>query len=67
MIPQQKSVELAVQNYRVIQNRYENGLALITDMVDAANVKLDAELALVSARINVIYNYYQLKYISNTL
>ncbi len=64
---QQKSVELAVQNYRIIQNRYENGLALITDMTDAANVKLDAELALVSARINVIYNYYQLKYISNTL
>ncbi|MDY6130845.1 MAG: TolC family protein [Prevotella sp.] len=64
---QQKSVELAAQNYRIIQNRYENGLALITDMVDAANVKLDAELALVSARINVIYNYYQLKYISNTL
>ncbi|MCR4995168.1 MAG: TolC family protein [Bacteroidales bacterium] len=64
---QQKSVELAEQNYRIIQNRYENGLALITDMVDAANVKLDAELALVSARINVIYNYYQLKYISNTL
>lgn len=64
---QQKSVELAVENYRVIQNRYDNGLALITDMVDAANVKLDAELALVSARINVIYNYYQLKYVSNTL
>ena len=64
---QQKSVELALQNYRVIQKRYENGLALITDMVDAANVKVDAELALVSARINVIYNYYQLKYVSNTL
>ncbi len=64
---QQKSVELATQNYGIIQNRYENGLALITDMTDAANVKLDAELALVSARINVIYNYYQLKYLSNTL
>ena len=64
---QQKSVELAQQNYRIIKNRYENGLALITDMTDAANVKLDAELALVSARINLIYNYYQLKYISNTL
>jgi outer membrane protein TolC len=60
-------VELATQNYRIIQNRYTEGLALITDMVDAANVKLDAELALVNARINVIYNYYQLKYISNTL
>ena len=60
-------MELATQNYRIIQNRYTEGLALITDMVDAANVKLDAELALVNARINVIYNYYQLKYISNTL
>jgi len=64
---QQKSVELAAQNYRIINNRYENGLALITDIVDAANVKLDAELALVSAHINVIYNYYRLKYITNTL
>lgn len=64
---QQKSEELAAQNYRIIQNRYENGLALITDMTDAANVKLQAELALVGARIHVIYNYYQLKYISHTL
>ena len=64
---QEKSVELAAQNYHIIQNRYENGLALVTDMTDAANVKLNAELALVSARINVIYNYYQLKYLSNTL
>lgn len=64
---QEKSAELAAQNYRIIQNRYENGLALVTDMTDAANVKLNAELALVSARINVIYNYYQLKYLSNTL
>lgn len=63
----QKSVKLATQNYDVIQNRYTEGLALITDMVDAANVKLEAELALVNARINVIYNYYKLKYISNTL
>ena len=41
---------------------YKNGLALITDMTDAANVKLEAELALVSARINLAYCYYRLKY-----
>lgn len=63
----QKSVELAQQNYGVISNRYHNGLALVTDMVDAANQRLDAQLRLVNSRINVLYNYYNLKYITGTL
>lgn len=63
----QKSVELAQQNYDVIHNRYQNGLALVTDMVDAANQRLDAQLRLVNSRINVLYNYYNLKYITGTL
>ncbi len=63
----EKSVELATQNYEVINNRYNNGLALVTDMVDAANQRLDAQLRLVNSRINVLYNYYNLKYISGTL
>lgn len=62
-----KSVELANQNYDVVSNRYDNGLALVTDMVDAANQRLDAQLKLVSSRINVLYNYYNLKYITGTL
>ena len=63
----QKSVELAQVNYEVISNRYHNGLALVTDMVDAANQRLDAQLALVNSRINVLYNFYNLKYITGTL
>ena len=62
-----KSVELANENYDVVSNRYENGLALVTDMVDAANQRLDAQLKLVSSRINVLYNYYNLKFITGTL
>lgn len=62
-----KSVELANDNYDVVSNRYDNGLALVTDMVDAANQRLDAQLKLVSSRINVLYNYYNLKYITGTL
>ena len=62
-----KSVDLAEQNYEVISNRYHNGLALVTDMVDAANQRLDAQLALVNSRINVLYNYYNLKFITGTL
>ena len=64
---QQKQVELAKQNYSVVQNRYQNDLALLTDMVDASNMKLSAEMALVNARINMLYNFYRLKYVTNTL
>lgn len=64
---QQKSVELADQNYDVTSNRYQNDLALLTDMLDASNTKLSADLSLVNARINVIYNYYKMKYVTHTL
>jgi outer membrane protein TolC len=64
---QQKQVELATQNYDVVQNRYQNQLALLTDMLDASSMKLSADMALVNARISLLYNYYKLKYISNTL
>ena len=64
---QEKQVELAQQNYSVVQNRYQNDLALLTDMIDASNMKLSAEMALVNARINMLYNFYRLKYVTNTL
>lgn len=64
---QEKSVELADQNYSVTSNRYKNDLALLTDMLDASNMKLSADLNLVNARINVIYRYYKMKYITHTL
>lgn len=59
---QRKSVELARQNYNVVNARYLGQLALITDMVDASNIRLNAELQEVDARINILYAYYQLKY-----
>ena len=62
-----KNVELADQNYQVTNNRYENELALLTDMLDASSTKLSADLNLVNARINVVYNFYKMKYVTHTL
>ncbi len=56
-----KSLQLANENYAVVENRYLNDLALITDMLDAANSKLSAELSVENARINILFNYYRLK------
>lgn len=55
-----KSVELAERNYRTVSTRYSADMALVTDMLDAANSRLDAEQQLVNARINIIYCYYKL-------
>lgn len=54
---QQKSVELAEKNYRTVFTRYSADMALITDMLDAANSRLNAEQQLVNAGIDVIYYY----------
>jgi len=64
---QQKSVQLAQENYQVVNDRYLNQLALITDMLDASNMKLDAELSEVDARINIAYAYYKMKYTAGNL
>ena len=52
---QENSVKLADENYNVTENRYKNEMALLTDMLDASN------------RINILYNYYKMKYITHTL
>lgn len=64
---QQKSVELADRNYNTVFTRYSADMALITDMLDAANSKLDAEQQLVNARINIIYYYYKLLFTSGKI
>lgn len=64
---QLKSLQLATMNYETVNNRYLNGLALITDMLDASNSKLSAELDVANARINILFNYYRLKKATGTL
>lgn len=55
------SVRQAEENYRIMQNRYMNQLAILTDLLDADNLRLNAELQLTTARTQVIYTYYELQ------
>lgn len=55
------SVKQAAENFRIVQNRYFAQLAILTDLLDANAVRLDAELQLTTARANVVYTYYQLQ------
>lgn len=55
------SVKQAEENYRIMQNRYMSQLAILTDLLDADNLRLNAELQLTTARTQVIYTYYELQ------
>ncbi len=61
------NVRLANENYEVVETRFDNDMALLTDMLDASISKLDSEVRLVNANINLMLAYYQLKFISGTL
>jgi len=61
------NVRMANENYSVVLTRFDNDMALLTDMLDASTAKLDAETRLVNARINMLQAYYQLKFISGSL
>lgn len=64
---QQRQVQLARQNYAVMNDRYVNQLVLVTDMIDAANTLLNAEILEVDARIGIAQAYYSMKYIAGDL
>ena len=44
-----------------MNNRYLNQLAILTDLLDADNLRLNAELQLTAARVRVVYTYYDLQ------
>ncbi len=62
-----KSLQLADENYQRIYFRYMEQLALVTDMLDAFNVKLDAETGVSDAEAEIIYRLYRLKYAAGLL
>ncbi|MCM1451447.1 MAG: TolC family protein [Clostridium sp.] len=61
------NVRLANENYDVVQTRFENDMALLTDILDASTAKLDAETRLVNARIDLLMSFYKLRFVSGIL
>ncbi|MBR1644729.1 MAG: TolC family protein [Bacteroidales bacterium] len=62
-----QSVALARENYELVYLRYLSDVARLIDLLDAADVRLRAELDLVSARADVAYQHYVLQYVAGRL
>ncbi len=63
----EKSLQLANENYDRVYDRYVEQLALITDMLDAFNMKLDAGLGVADAKAEILYRQCKLKYTAGVL
>lgn len=61
------SVRQADENYRIMHNRYLNQLSILTDLLDASNVRLEAELQLTDSKVQAVYTYYELQRICGLL
>jgi outer membrane protein TolC len=55
-----KQIQYAEINYKIIQSRYYNDLALISDMVDAELEYSDARLNLIKGQVQTRKEYYKL-------
>lgn len=63
----EKSLQLADENYGRVHDRYMEQLVLVTDMLDAFNMKLEAELDVSAANAGVQYRLCCLRYAAGIL
>lgn len=63
----EKSLQLADENYGRVHDRYMEQLVLVTDMLDAFNMKLEAELDVSAANAGIQYRLCCLRYAAGVL
>jgi outer membrane protein len=62
-----QSIEQATVNYRIVNTKYFNQLALLTDLLDADNLYQEARYDLISAETDASLIYYNLLYATGNL
>ncbi|MBO9682229.1 MAG: TolC family protein [Flavisolibacter sp.] len=62
-----KAVEQADENYRIVKNKYNNGLATVTDLVEADVAQLQSHLNYSIAKADAVIVYNQLLEAAGTL
>ncbi|SHH00791.1 Outer membrane protein TolC [Flavobacterium fluvii] len=55
-----QAVEQATENYRIVKDKYENGLSDTNDLLEADVEQLKSKIAETIAKVDVIQKYYEL-------
>jgi len=62
-----QAVEQATENYRIIKDKYDNGLADTNDLLEADVEQLGSNINSALARANIVQKYYQLLAVTGQL
>ncbi|MGV8944944.1 MAG: TolC family protein [Lutibacter sp.] len=57
----------ATENYRILELKYKNQLVTYIEIIDASNIKLQAELQMLNDETNIILNYVKLLRVTGQL
>lgn len=63
----QRSIEQAQVNLRIVNTKYFNQLALLTDLLDADNLFVESRFNLIKAQTDALAIYYHLLYTAGKL
>lgn len=61
------SEEQAKENYRIVKDKYDNGLQDTNDLLKADSKRLEAKINKANARANITQSYYNLKKVQGSL
>ncbi|AND65053.1 transporter [Flavobacterium covae] len=56
----QQAIEQASENYRIVKDKHDNGLATATELIDADVEQLNAKINYANSRANVLLKYYEM-------
>jgi outer membrane protein TolC len=57
---QEKALENAKENNRITKNKYDNNLVNTTELLDATNALLEAQINVATAKADIVSSYYTL-------
>ncbi|MNY64841.1 Outer membrane efflux protein [compost metagenome] len=62
-----QAVEQATENYRIVKDKYENGLSDTNDLLEADVEQLKSKISETIAKVDVIQKYYELLSVTGQL
>jgi outer membrane protein TolC len=63
----QKAIEQAAENYRIVKDKYDNGLSNTTDLLEADVEQLNSKINYAYSRANIMLKYYEMQSVSGQL